>query len=165
MIIIVANFAISAGCIVNAPNPNQRLAPFAFIPNGVNGSTGTYTLTGTANGTVLLDASKLGETVKEGKNQRTVLTPIEEQLIIDTFNNKQAVDDLSVVVTKKEIEVKNYSFSAGQYFEVKIEHVDITPEEFAFKMKAFESNLESLFAESKSLEMEIQNNLKGLKYE
>ena len=33
---IVANFAISAGCIVNAPNPNQRLAPFAFIPNGVN---------------------------------------------------------------------------------------------------------------------------------
>jgi hypothetical protein len=39
---------------------------------------------------VLLDASKLGETVTEGKNQRTVLTPIEEQLIIDTLNNKKA---------------------------------------------------------------------------
>lgn len=114
---------------------------------------------------VLLDASKLGETIKEGKNQRTVLTPTEEQLIIDTFNNKQAVEDLSVVVTKAEIEAKNYSFSAGQYFEVKMEHVDITPEQFASKMKTFESNLESLFAESKNLEIEIQNNLKGLRYE
>lgn len=114
---------------------------------------------------VLLDASKLGETVKEGKNQRTVLTPIEEQLIIDTFNNKQAVEDLSVVVTKAEIEAKNYSFSAGQYFEVKIEHVDISPAEFATKMKTFENNLANLFAESKTLEMEIQNNLKSLKYE
>ena len=114
---------------------------------------------------VLLDASKLGETVKEGKNQRTVLTPTEEQLIIDTFNNKQAIDDLSVVVTKEEIKAKNYSFSAGQYFEVKIEYVDITAYEFATKMKAFENNLVSLFAESKTLENEIQNNLKGLKYE
>jgi type I restriction enzyme M protein len=114
---------------------------------------------------VLLDASKLGETVKEGKNQRTVLTPTEEQLIIDTFNNKQAVDDLAVVVTKDEIEAKNYSFSAGQYFEVKIEHVDISPEEFTAKMKTFESNLANFFAESKMLEIEIQNNLKSLKYE
>ncbi|WP_133607216.1 HsdM family class I SAM-dependent methyltransferase [Flavobacterium cheniae] len=114
---------------------------------------------------VLLDASKLGETVKEGKNQRTVLTPKEEQLIIDTFNNKQVVEDLSVVVTKAEIEAKNYSFSAGQYFEVKIEHVDITSDEFTAKMKTFESNLANLFAESKELEKEIQNNLKGLKYE
>jgi type I restriction enzyme M protein len=114
---------------------------------------------------VLLDASKLGNTVKEGKNQRTVLTPAEEQLIIDTFNKKQAVEDLSVVVTKAEIEGKNYSFSAGQYFEVKIEHVDITPEDFKAKMKTFESNLAHFFAESKSLEMEIQNNFKSLNYE
>lgn len=114
---------------------------------------------------VLLDASKLGETVKEGKNQRTVLTPQEERHIIDTFNHKQAIDDLSVVVTREEIKAKNYSFSAGQYFEVKIEYVAITAEEFATKIQTFESNLESLFAESKRLEKEIQNNLKGLKYE
>ncbi|WP_288981401.1 class I SAM-dependent DNA methyltransferase [uncultured Flavobacterium sp.] len=114
---------------------------------------------------VLLDASKLGETIKEGKNQRTVLTPTEEQLIIDTINKKQAIEDLSVVVTKEEIISKNYSFSAGQYFEVKIEYENITPQEFTAKMKTFESNLAHLFAESKKLEMEIQNNLKLLKYE
>ncbi|MCP2027419.1 type I restriction enzyme M protein [Flavobacterium sp. HSC-32F16] len=114
---------------------------------------------------ILLDASKLGETVKEGKNQRTVLTPAEENQIVETFNSKKTVEDLSVVVTKEEIIAKNYSFSAGQYFEVKIEYTDITPQEFVTKMKSFESNLESLFATSKSLEIEIQNNLKGLRYE
>ena len=114
---------------------------------------------------VLLDASKLGETIKEGKNQRTVLTPTEEQLIIDTFNSKKPIKDLSVVVSKEEIEAKNYSFSAGQYFEVKIEHIDISPQEFTTKMKTFESNLAHLFSKSKTLEMEIQNNLKGFKYE
>lgn len=114
---------------------------------------------------VLMDASKLGETVKEGKNQRTVLTPTEEQRIIDTFNNKQAVEDLSVVVSKEDIAAKNYSFSAGQYFEVKIEYVDITPEEFAEKMNSFETRLAALFAVGNVLDQEIQKQLKGLKNE
>src|SRR5699024_8286692 len=48
---------------------------------------------------VLVDASKLGETIKEGKNQRTVLTPTEEQCIIDAMNDKLAIDDFSVVVS------------------------------------------------------------------
>lgn len=113
---------------------------------------------------VLLDASKLGETIKEGKNQRTVLTPTEEQLIIDTINNKEAIENLSVVVAKDVIAAKNYSFSAGQYFEVKIDYVNITPKEFAAKMKTFESNLENFFAESAYLEKEIQKQLKDLKF-
>ena len=113
---------------------------------------------------VLMDASKLGETVKEGKNQRTVLKPEEEAKIIETFNQKIAVEDLSVVVSKEEISAKNYSFSAGQYFEVKIEYVDITAEEFAEKMNEFETNLQSLFVEGADLEKKIQENLKNLKF-
>lgn len=114
---------------------------------------------------VLMDASKLGETVKEGKNQRTVLTPAEESKIIDTFNKKEIVEDLSVVVSKEEIAAKNYSFSAGQYFEVKIEYVDITAEEFAEKMNGFETRLAELFTEGNRLDTEIQKQLKGLRYE
>ncbi len=114
---------------------------------------------------VLIDASKLGTTVKDGKNQRTVLSPEEEQRIVDTFNSKQADDDFSVVVSYEDIEAKNHSFSAGQYFEVKIEYVDITPEEFEAKMNGFKSNLNTLFAESKELENEIMKNLEGLRYE
>ncbi len=111
---------------------------------------------------VLMDASKLGDTVKDGKNQRTVLTAEEENRIIDTFNQKAAVEDLSVVVTSEEIRQKNYSLSAGQYFEIKIEYVDITAEEFREKLDGFDSRLEALFAEGESLDEEIRRNLKGL---
>jgi type I restriction enzyme M protein len=114
---------------------------------------------------VLMDASKLGTTVKEGKNQKTLLSHEEEQKIINTFNQHEAIEDFTVVVSYEEIKEKNYSFSAGQYFEVKIEYTDITPAEFETKMNGFKSNLDSLFAESKTLEIEIQKQLNGLKYE
>ncbi|MDR1503416.1 MAG: type I restriction-modification system subunit M [Prevotella sp.] len=114
---------------------------------------------------VLVDASKLGETVKDGKTQRTVLTPHEEQRIISAMNDKRAEDNFSVVVTSEEIKAKNHSFSAGQYFEVKIEYVDITAEDFEEKMKGYKDTLNSLFEESHKLEEEIKKQLGGLKYE
>ena len=114
---------------------------------------------------VLMDASKLGTTVKEDKNQKTVLSADEEQRIINTFNKHEAVEDFTVVVSYDQIAEKNYSFSAGQYFDVKIEYTDITPEAFAKKMEGFKANLDSLFAESKTLENEIQKQLNGLSYE
>jgi type I restriction enzyme M protein len=113
---------------------------------------------------VLMDASKLGTTVKEGKNQKTLLSQAEEQTIIETFNRHESVDDLSVVLSYDEIAVKNYSFSAGQYFEVKIEYTDITPEEFEAKMNGYKHNLDSLFSQSRDLETEIQNQLAELKF-
>ena len=114
---------------------------------------------------VLIDASNLGETIKDGKNQRTVLTQDEEDKIINTFNNKEVVEDFSVVVSYDDIKAKNYSFSAGQYFEVKIEYSDITHEEFEAKMNGFKSNLYKLFSESSDLEAEIKKQLEGLGYE
>jgi len=114
---------------------------------------------------VLMDASKLGTTVKEGKNQKTLLSHEEEQKIINAFNKHEAIEDFTVVVSYEQIKEKNYSLSAGQYFDVKIEYTDITPKAFATKMESFKSNLDSLFAESKTLEKEIQKQLGGLKYE
>jgi type I restriction enzyme M protein len=114
---------------------------------------------------VLMDASKLGTTVKDGKNQKTLLSAEEEQRIINTFNTHEAVEDFTVVVSYEQIAEKNYSFSAGQYFDVKIEYSDITPEEFAAKMEGFKANLDTLFTESKTMEKEIQKQLNGLKYD
>lgn len=114
---------------------------------------------------VLVDASKLGDTVKDGKNQRTVLTPEEEAKIIAAMNEKKAEDDFAVVVTRDEIRGKNYSFSAGQYFEVKIDNVYITPEEFDTKIDVLKESLDSLFAESQLLETEIKKNLETLGYD
>ena len=114
---------------------------------------------------VLIDASNLGTTVKDGKNQKTVLSHDEENQIIETFNAKEAVDDFSEVMSYEDIAAKNYSLSAGQYFELNIEHTDISEEEFNKKISDFESNLSQIFSISKNLESEIQGSLKGLKYE
>jgi type I restriction enzyme M protein len=114
---------------------------------------------------VFMDASKLGTTVKEGKNQKTVLSREEEQKIIDTFNNKEKVEDFSVVVSFDEIKERNYSFGAGQYFEIKIEYVDITKEEFESSIEEYKFKLKECFAESEKCEKEILENLKKLKYE
>lgn len=114
---------------------------------------------------VLMDASKLGTTVKDGKNQKTLLSADEEQRIISTFNLRQSADDFSVAVSYEQIREKNYSFSAGQYFDVKIEYTDLTPKQFAEKMDGYKKNLDSMFAESKGLEKEIKKQLDGLKYE
>lgn len=115
---------------------------------------------------VLMDASKLGTMVKEdGKNQKTILSSEEEQMIISAFNQKQAIEDLSVIVSFDEIEEKNYSFGAGQYFDIKIEYIDISSEEFVAKMKNYEKNLSDHFKESRQLEEQIIGKLKTLKYE
>ncbi|MBN8683120.1 MAG: SAM-dependent DNA methyltransferase [Chitinophagales bacterium] len=139
------------------------------MPSNIFASTGTNVsvlfLDKQANSSqiVLMDAGKLGETVKEGKNQRTVLTKDEEQRIVETFNQRQAVEDLSVVVTAEDIKAKNYSFSAGQYFEVKITYVDISPETFTATMNGFEERLNALFHESRQLDQQILEHLKNLK--
>ena len=70
-----------------------------------------------------------------------------------------------MTVSYEKIEAKNYSLSAGQYFDVKIEYVDITPEQFSEKVQGFTSNLERLFGLSHELETEIKKQLAGLNYE
>ena len=70
-----------------------------FATTGTNVSILFMDKTNTKGDIVLMDASKLGETIKEGKNQKTVLRYDEEELIINTFNNHKAVDDFSVVVS------------------------------------------------------------------
>lgn len=112
---------------------------------------------------ILIDASKLGEKRKEGKNQRTVLSSSEVKLIEDTFLNRDEIDDFSVLVTAKDIQGKKYSFSAGQYFEVKIEYVEITPEEFDNEIANRMRNLSKLFVEGNRLQSEIEEQLKEVR--
>lgn len=136
-----------------------------FATTGTNVSILFLDKTADNDNIVLMDASKLGKQVKDGKNQRTILSREEQEQIINVFNNKEQVDDLSVVVTKQQIQEKNYSFSAGQYFEIKIEYVDITADEFTAKMRAHQSELGEMFAQSKQLNDEIMQQLIGVKYE
>lgn len=149
---------------------DKMLAGVVSMPSNIFATTGTnvsvlFLDKNNKEDVVLIDASNLGTTVKEGKNQKTVLSSIEEDKIIETFNKKEAIDDFSVVVKYDEIEAKNYSLSAGQYFEIKIEYVDISEGEFQNEILKKQSDLKGLFEKSKELENNIISNLKSLGYE
>ena len=117
-------------------------------------------------GTVILeDASKLGEKKKEGKNTRTVLRPDEILKIEDTFISQKVIEDFSVKVTFEQIKEKGYSFSAGQYFPIKIDYVQLSSQDYDKQMKNFYLTLSNSFRENDKLEKIILDKLGELKYE
>ncbi|RYG15141.1 MAG: SAM-dependent DNA methyltransferase [Chitinophagaceae bacterium] len=149
---------------------HKMLAGVVSMPSNIFATTGTnvsilFIDASNKDDVLLIDASSLGEKVKDGKNQKTVLTQDEEQYIIDIFNSKKAIENFSAVSSYNEIAEKNYSLSAGQYFDVKIEYVDITPKQFTKKMQDFSDNLDNLFAQSRKLERQMKKQLAELKYE
>jgi type I restriction enzyme M protein len=106
---------------------NKMLGGVVSMPSNIFATTGTnvsilFIDAANKGDVILIDASNLGEKIKEGKNQKTILHGDEEQTIIETFNAKVAIEDFSVVVSYEEIEAKNYSLSAGQYFEIAMTH-------------------------------------------
>lgn len=114
---------------------------------------------------VLIDASKMGEEYKDGNNQKRRLRDFEIDQIVETFLNKEVVDDFSVAVTYDEIIAKKYSLSAGQYFDVKIEYVELSQNEFEERMLAYQTKLQEYFDEGIKLQGEIMEQLKKVKYE
>lgn len=135
-----------------------------FANTGTNVSVIFLDKANTSDDVILIDASKLGEKVKDGKNQKTVLRDFEVTKIIDTFINRTVEDDFSVIVSFDALKEKGCSFSAGQYFEVKIEHIDITAEVFQSRMDGYKSNLSELFAKGDELQNSILQQMGGLKY-
>lgn len=114
---------------------------------------------------ILVDASKMGEEYKEGNNQKRRLRTEEIDQIVQAFRGEEAIDDFSVLVSYDEIKEKRYSLAAGQYFEVKIEYVDLTAEEFQAKMQGYKDTLQELFTKSDQLKAEIMEQLGKVKYE
>lgn len=136
-----------------------------FANTGTNVSVVFFDNAKTADKVILIDASKLGEEYQEGNNKKVRLTPAEIDLIVDTFNNKKTVDDFSVAVSYEDLQAKKCSLAAGQYFDVKIEYVELTQDEFKAKMDEFTVNLQKLFNEGDELQKEIMEQLKKVKYE
>lgn len=145
----------------------KMLAGVVTMPSNIFATTGTnvsvlFIDKENKGDVILIDGSSLGEKVKDGDNQKTVLTHEEEERIINTFISKEAVEDFSVLVSYDEIKTKNYSLSAGQYFEIKIEYSDISNNEFKSILNRYKTNFMILTKESKALEKEIINNLDNL---
>lgn len=150
---------------------NHWLKGVVSMPSQLFSNTGTnvsviFIDKSNVDGTVmLLDASKLGTKVKDGKNQRTVLSEEEVKQIEDTFINSEQIDDFSVQVSYEQIAEKNYSFSAGQYFDIKMDYVEISEEDYLQRMKAYETALSELFSEGDKLQADIKRQMGELQYE
>jgi len=147
----------------------RKLAGVVSMPPNIFATTGTnvsilFIDSENRDDVILVDASGLGSEVKDGKNKRTVLSKLEEERVIDVFTAKRTEEGFSVAVSYDEIAEKNYSLNAGQYFDVKIQYIDITPDEFEASIKSFENNLESLFDQSRALEMDIKKKLGNLRH-
>lgn len=136
-----------------------------FANTGTNVSVLFFDNSRSADKVILIDASKLGEEYKEGKNKKRRLRDFEIDKIVETFIKKEVVEDFSVAVTYEEIVSKKYSLSAGQYFDVKIEYVELTQDEFNQKMSDYQSKLQEYFNEGNLLQKEIIEQLKKVKYE
>lgn len=136
-----------------------------FANTGTNVSVLFFDNSKSADKVVLIDASKLGEEYKDGNNQKRRLRDFEIDQIVETFLNKEAMEDFSVAVTYDEIIAKKYSLSAGQYFDVKIEYVELSQDEFIKKMTAYQTKLQEYFDEGAKLQSEIMEQLKKVKYE
>ena len=104
---------------------------------------------------VLIDASQMGETYKDGTTQRTRLLPNEIDKIVNTFLNKEEEDKFSAIVTHDKIKEKGYSLAAGSYFNIVIKHIDITNEEFKTRVNVIKGKLKDMFAASKTCEDKI----------
>ena len=135
-----------------------------FANTGTNVSVVFIDKSNTDGKVILIDASKLGEKIKIDNNQKTVLREFEIKQIIETFKQQKEEEDFSKVVAFNDIKQKKYSISAGQYFDIKIEYVDITEEEFNQRMAEHKQQLTEMFAESHKLEEEILKQLKQLKF-
>ena len=146
-----------SGCISMPSN--------VFANTGTNVSVLFFDKSASAEKVILVDASKLGEEYKDANGLKKVrLSNDEIERVVTTFLNKEAVDDFSVAVTYDEIKEKGYSLSAGQYFDIKIDYVVITEEEFKQRMTGYKQTLTQQFEESHRLEAEIMKQLDSLKF-
>jgi len=114
---------------------------------------------------IFINATKLGTPIKEGDNEKTVLSTEEESLIINTFKEKLTTENFSIKVKESEIVKKKYSFSAGDYMFVKIKYSELSQNEFDTKIKLSKERLKKINEDSKKLDNEIYKHLDKIKYD
>ncbi|WRC06591.1 type I restriction-modification system subunit M [Helicobacter pylori] len=136
-----------------------------FANTGTNVSIIFFQKTPSAKEVILIDASKLGEECTENKNKKTRLRPSDMDLILETFQSKTKKSDFCALVSFDEITEKNYSLNPGQYFTIEDTSEKISQAEFENLMQQYSSELTSLFDESQSLQQEILETLKGVRFE
>ncbi len=150
---------------------NNWLTGIISMPSNIFATTGTNVSilfidkSNKENSLLLVDASKLGKKVKEGRTQRTILEPNEIETIEKTFIEKSIIDEFSIVTTYEDIIENNYSLVPGQYFEIKNEIDNLSSEECEKIINDNLTKLKTLFEQNDQLEKSIIEDIGVIKYE
>jgi type I restriction enzyme M protein len=150
---------------------NNWLTGIISMPSNIFATTGTNVSilfidkSNKENSLLLVDASKLGKKVKEGRTQRTILEPNEIETIEKTFIEKSIIDEFSIVTTYEDIIDNNYSLVPGQYFEIKNEIDNLSSEECEKIINDNLTKLKTLFEQNDQLEKSIIDDIGVIKYE
>jgi type I restriction enzyme M protein len=147
---------------------NGMFAGAISMPSNIFATTGTNVsiifINKVTNGKfTLIDASNLGTAVKEGKNQKTILSSLEEKQIVDTFLSQEEIKDFSVYPTIEVLRARNYAFAPSQYFSIDVEHKNLSRKEFSDLVLNFETNLKASEVESARLRKQILAGISKMK--
>lgn len=147
----------------------KMLSGMINMPANIFATTGTnvsilFIDKSNTDGAIFIDASELGEQIKDEKNIRTFLKQADEEKIVNTFINKKTIEYFSIKVSYEDIKNKNYSFNPGQFFDLKISYKDITKGEFSNKLDIFIKNINDFSNESSVLLNEIKEKLRKLNH-
>jgi type I restriction enzyme M protein len=112
----------------------------------------------------LVDASKLGEIVKEGKNQKTLLSESDERQIIEAFLNHSS-SGIAKVVDFQMIADRNYSWAPGHFLIQKPEEQAISKEKFQQEVGPLIEAISADLDEITTLKASLVRNLKAIGYE
>jgi len=116
----------------------------------------------------MLDASELGRTeslsINNKKVKKTILEEKDQKFIIDSVNTLDESSGKGIKKSIKDIKSKNYSLCAGQYFEIKLDEVNWTKEEFEQKMKNYNLELTKQFQKTENLKASILSDMEKIKY-
>lgn len=151
---------------------NRWIRGVVSMPSNIFGKTGTSVSVlfidkegaDTRKGAILIDASKLGEDKKVEGKKRHVLSDADEQLIIDTFKKHESTDELAALAIYDDMADKDFSFSAKQYFDVKLNYVEITEEEYHARIADFSQRYADMRKKGSALDDTIESIVKKLQY-
>lgn len=143
---------------------NQWVKGVVSMPSNIFATTGTnvsvvFIDKAGSDEITLVDASGLGTAVKEGGNQRTLLSSDDEAAIINAFKDSEEVENFSAKLTPDQVKKNGYLLSAGQYFDIKIDYDPISEAEFTKQILKVKKELEELDSESNILFKDILNSL------
>lgn len=149
---------------------NKMLKAVVSMPSNIFATTGTnvsvlFLEKNNDKVATLVDASSFGSKIKDGKIQRTILSKDEMELIVNLVNNKKEEKNISKNVSYEEIINENYSFNASQYFDIEIDYVKLSPEEFNELIEDEINELSVLFNKNESINKNLIMNLEKLKSE